>query len=271
MALAHWLKDQVDISREEVNLADEVANSRPAPLREFDQIYMRAGDLLLQTKLIAPLLSGTTVAFVGDGDCMSLMLGIFGSKGLADPPQRMIVLDFDERILGNADRFASRHGFSGSLDSRLYNIQEPLPNDLAGVADWFYTNPPYGSENRGRSCIQFIDRCIDVAKPEGSLGCVIMPYDHYRPWTIDGMQAVQSYLLAHGYVISNSLQQFHAYHLEDNPDLLSSVLLVDRTEFVSGDYHGRPIPLEELVTLYGSPRRIPRYVRASGQIDYEWP
>src|SRR6267143_1502376 len=36
-----------------INAVSDVIQNRPLPLREFDQIYMKAGDMVLQTQFVA--------------------------------------------------------------------------------------------------------------------------------------------------------------------------------------------------------------------------
>jgi len=268
--LSKLLTERFQITHEEVNLADEVANNRPEPLRDYDQIYMRKGDLVLQTKLMAPLLARKRVAFVGDGDCMSLMLGMFGAADIIEPPEHMVVLDFDERVVQSIAAFAAQHSFQQLVETRLYNVSDPVPEDLAGDSDWFYTNPPYGSKNKGQSVVVFVDRGADLSRREESSGCVILPYGRKLGWARGAMREVQRYLLEKGYAISDCLQQVHQYHLEDKPTVRSSVLLVDRLEYVEPTYHKQNIPAETLETLYGDPRKPPRYIRADGSMDFQW-
>lgn len=44
--------------RRAINAVSDVIQNRPQPLREFDQIYMKAGDMVLQTSLIAQRFAG---------------------------------------------------------------------------------------------------------------------------------------------------------------------------------------------------------------------
>ncbi len=62
---------QLDLRRA-INAVSDVIQNRPQPLREFDQIYMKAGDMVLQTSLIAQRFSGRKLLFMGDGDSISL-------------------------------------------------------------------------------------------------------------------------------------------------------------------------------------------------------
>ena len=57
-----------------LNAISDVVNNRPRPIREFDQIYMKTADMLLQTEHIGKCFDGKTVVFIGDGDAISLCL-----------------------------------------------------------------------------------------------------------------------------------------------------------------------------------------------------
>lgn len=265
--LRDFLK-QITYTNDEVNMADEVVNSRPAPLRTYDQIWMKAGDMVLQTKLTAQRIEGRRVVFVGDGDSMSLMFGLFATKKLVPAPAHMLVLDFDKRVLRHIESFSERHGFRQSVETRLYNVLDPVPTDLEGRADWFYTNPPYGSKNMGESGVLFIARCMELCKSIESSGCIILPYDYSRTWTRDAMQRVQSFLISQGYVISDMVQQLHTYHLGDDPVLASSAVLVDRVAKKTPPYARKQLPQEKAQTLYGKPRRLPHHIEEDGSEEF---
>ena len=103
---------------------------RPTSLRDYDQIPMHGHDLLTQVKRVAPSLAGKTVAFVGDHDGTSLLLGLLAAKGLVDPPQKMLLLDFDQRLFEVARQLAIEYGFADRLETLPYNVFDPLPTDL---------------------------------------------------------------------------------------------------------------------------------------------
>ncbi len=135
--------------------------SRPKPIRPVDQIYMLPGSQLNQTKLISDYLKNRTVVFVGDGDCMSLSLGLL-AKEIQDieGPAHMHVFDFDERLVKFINETAEYFGLKTRLEAHWYNIREPIPKKYAGRSDVFYTNPPYSSNNEGWSGIIFLARCM---------------------------------------------------------------------------------------------------------------
>ncbi|WP_439878061.1 hypothetical protein [Pseudomonas prosekii] len=55
-----------------INSISDVVMNRPAPLREFDQIYMKVADMVVQAEYVARVFDGKKVIFVGDGDGIAL-------------------------------------------------------------------------------------------------------------------------------------------------------------------------------------------------------
>ncbi len=62
---------QID-PRQAVNAISDVVRNRPRPLREFDQIHMKSGDMVLQSEIVADWPDGRRLAFIGDGDAISV-------------------------------------------------------------------------------------------------------------------------------------------------------------------------------------------------------
>jgi len=264
----------VHISPFERRAAHLVERVRPPSLRSFDQIPMRADDLIRQVKLIGPYLEAQSVLFMGDADCTSLMLGLLGKLGY-NMPAMMHVVDFDERLLLHMRHFSVRHGFADRLHTCLYNAFDPAPLDLLGQFDWFYTNPPYGSNNNGTSARLFVARGCEMTRNGGS-GCIILPDDVTRPWSHNAMAATQRFLLEYGWMVKEKLDDMHAYHLDDDKTLLSSTMIVRHnppgdSPVEQSPYAGRRVGFEEIPGFYGRSMLPPyaHYVRLRGE-DYDW-
>ncbi len=263
------------IAPDEMRMAEAVATTRVQPLREFDQIAMRAGDLLRQVKLIAPYLAGKRVAFVGDNDGASRLIGLLGVRGHIPLPASLTLLDFDERIVELTQSFAEEHGFGHLLHSRLYNVFDPVPEELEESHDWFYTNPPYGAHNNGKSVLLFVGRGVEFCRAGRGHGCIIIPDARRRPWSEVAMWNTQKLLLDHGWMVDEKLNEMHAYHLDDDSELTSCLLSVRSARVPKPKrtpYQGRRVALGEISRFYG--RRVlppyPRYIRANGTFDYSW-
>jgi predicted methyltransferase len=239
----------------------------------FDQIPMLPADHVRQIKIMAPYLAGKDVAFMGDSDGASLLLGLLGAH-LGKLPRHMLLVDFDERLLVAARAFAQQHGFSHLLTTRLYNAFDPIPLDLRGQFDWFYTNPPYGSHNEGASVRLFVTRGSELTRAGGH-GCIILPHDGERDWTRSAMRETQRFLVQHDWVVIEKLRGVHRYRLDDDRQLTSSLVLVDHTpgdQATPMPYAGRRVAFAEIPLFYGRTVNppYPRYIRADGTLDCGW-
>src|SRR5690606_34877196 len=108
-------------------------NNRPLPLREFDQIYMKIGDLVVHAEFTARRLDGRDVVFVGDGDAVGLAIAHLMASGVIEyGPKHITILDFDERVVQSVNRFAANYGIADRIDARLYNVIDAVPEDLVG-------------------------------------------------------------------------------------------------------------------------------------------
>src|SRR5258705_9711424 len=91
---------EIDL-RAAINAISDVVQNRPRPLRIFDQIYMKTGDMVLQSELVARWADKKRLAFIGDGDAISVCVAYLQNRGIINyGPSRITVFDFDERICG---------------------------------------------------------------------------------------------------------------------------------------------------------------------------
>ena len=254
-------------------MAKFIDRARPPSLRMFDQIPMHPRDHVRQAKLLASYLANRTVAFMGDSDCTSLLLALLSQCGLP-LPSRMLILDFDARLLKVATDIAKNNGFAHILETRLYNVYDRLPNDLIGEFDWFYTNPPYGSHNLGDSARLFITRGCELVRSDGQ-GCIILPHDRQREWTRTAMLETQCFLTQHGWAVNDKVRELHTYKLDDDRRLASSLMLVEHVASVQRQpmpYANRSVAFEEIPLFYGRCVQppYPHYVLADGTFDEYW-
>src|ERR1700733_10733885 len=92
-----------------INAVSDVVQNRPRPLREFDQIYMKTGDMVMQSQLVSSWADCELLALIGDGDAISVCAAYLSAKGILDAgPAPITVFDFDERIVQAVMRFADK-------------------------------------------------------------------------------------------------------------------------------------------------------------------
>jgi len=248
--------------RECLNAISDVVNNRPRPLRAFDQIFMKTADMLLQTEHVGRLFEGRRVIFIGDGDAIGLCLVHLHNRQLLEHgPKSVHVLDFDERVVLSIEGFAKRFGIADRVSAELYNVANPLPQGYWERFECFYTNPPFGASNNGRSVEAFLRRGIEAVGEEAR-GCLVLADDPNSPWTRDVLFATQRIIVQKGFMISELIPEFHHYHLDDKPELTSCSMVVRRIKYHPSAYSSKPLEPSMVTNFYGKalPLRA-RYVR----------
>jgi predicted methyltransferase len=254
--------------RAAINAVSDVIQNRPRPIREFDQIHMKAGDMVLQSEFVANWAKDKRVAFIGDGDAISVCVAYLKTRGIVEyGPSRVTVLDFDERIVQAIKRFADRERID-TLDAELYNCVDSLPQGRDRY-DAFYTNPPWGQYNNGASVNLFIQRGMEVIHHDGQ-GMVVIADDPELSWTKTVQSEVQKFILANGFCVSRMMPQLHSYHLDDAEGLRSCNLMFASLPGKVGRDHSvdisDPVLLEN---FYGRGQGLEvHYVKERKRVDY---
>jgi len=261
------MADQKEIDlRAAINAISDVVQNRPRPLRELDQIYMKTGDMVLQSEFVAKWADGKRLAFIGDGDAISVCVAYLQKRNIVSyGPSEIVVFDFDERVCGSVNRFADAGQLT--LSANLYNCLDPFPGPTH--FDCFYTNPPWGASNDGESVKVFVQRGMEATSYSGE-GLVVIADDVELEWPKRVLANVQSYALSSGFFVQRMVSRLHSYHLDDAPELKSCNLIF---KALPG---GKPTTPSLAITdaarlehFYGrdNPPTV-RYVREKKRLDY---
>jgi predicted methyltransferase len=258
--------DEIDL-RAAINAVSDVVQNRPRPLREFDQIYMKTGDMVMQSELVARWSDGKDLAFIGDGDAISVCVAYLHHRGILPyGPSKIVVFDFDERICNAVTRFADVERLE-TLSAELYNCLDPLPGSMN--FDCFYTNPPWGASNAGESVNIFVQRGMEATGYAGE-GMVVVADDPELEWPQVVLGNLQAAALESGFIVQRMMPQLHSYHLDDAPELRSCNVLLRARPGNRRAVESRPIEdparLENFYGRGGVPRV--RYVRENVRLDY---
>jgi predicted methyltransferase len=260
------MRNQVDL-RQAVNAVSDVIQNRPRPLREFDQIHMKVGDMVMQTEIVADWADGKRLAFIGDGDAISVCVAYMRAREVFDfGPSKITVFDFDERTVQSVIRFADRERIE-HLDAKLYNCLEAFPDTTK--YDCFYTNPPWGASNQGESVNVFVERGIEAIRGAGD-GMIVIADDDELAWPKQVLGNVQQFAANQGFFVSRMQRKLHGYHLDDAPDLKSCNLFVtSRPDRPMMQTPSQAITQDRLANFYGMSKepRV-RYVRERKRPDY---
>lgn len=250
-----------------INAISDVVQNRPRPLRILDQIWMKSGDMVLQSELVAHWAQDKRVAFIGDGDAISVCVAYLHKRGiLGYGPSKIVVYDFDERICGAIERFADKERLD-NLQARLYNCLDPFPD--AANFDCFYTNPPWGASNEGESVKVFAQRGMEAVAYAGE-GMVVIADDDELAWPKRVLAATQKFAVDSGFYVQRMMTQLHEYHLDDAPDLRSCNLVLKALpgNLPPGTSQAITDPAR-LQNFYGrnNPPKV-KYVREKKRVDY---
>lgn len=257
---------EIDL-RAAINAISDVIQNRPRPLRLFDQIYMKAGDMVLQSELVARWADGKRLAFIGDGDAISVCVAYLHKREILNyGPSEIVVFDFDERICSAVTRFADTERLT-QLKAELYNCLDAFPGP--SHFDCFYTNPPWGASNEGESVKVFVQRGME-ATSYGGEGMVVIADDIDLEWPKRVLASVQRFIVGSGFFVQRMMPQLHRYHLDDAPNLRSCNLIIKalpgNQRLESSVAISDPARLEH---FYGrdNPPRV-HYIRECKRLDY---
>jgi N4-bis(aminopropyl)spermidine synthase len=261
---------EIDL-RKAINAISDVVQNRPRPLRNFDQIYMKTGDMVLQSELVARWSNNKSLAFIGDGDAISVCVAYLKHRGILEGgPSRIKVFDFDQRIVYAILRFADKERMSDVLTAELYNCVDAFPESQINTFDCFYTNPPWGASNAGESVKVFMQRGFEATGYRGE-GMVVIADDQELVWPQVVLANTQRYALESGHYVQKMQSRLHVYHLDDAPDLHSCNLLF---KAIPGEPHiadlaSTALDSSRLANFYGKDQALRiRYVKEKVRVDY---
>ncbi|MDP3512225.1 MAG: bis-aminopropyl spermidine synthase family protein [Sulfuritalea sp.] len=253
--------------RAAINAISDVIQNRPRPIRTLDQIYMKAGDMVLQSELVAKWADKKRLVFIGDGDAISVCVAYLKHKGILEyGPSRITVFDFDERICGAVNRFAD-HERLDTLNAVLYNAIDPFPKE--GLFDCFYTNPPWGASNQGASVHVFAERGMEAVGYAGE-GMVVIADDDELEWPQTVLATTQRFALERGFYVQKMASKVHVYHLDDAPGLKSCNLMLKALPSNKSPGPSSAITdPQRLKNFYGRDQDVRiRYVKEKKRVDY---
>jgi len=228
---------------------------------------MKAGDMVLQSELVARWADGKKLAFIGDGDAISVCVAYLQKRNiLSYGPSEIVVFDFDERICSAVTRFADRERLT-ELRAELYNCLDPFP----GPFDFgsFYTNPPWGASNEGESVKVFVQRGMEATSYQGE-GMIVIADDSDLEWPKRVLANVQRFIIGSGFFVQKMMSRLHQYHLDDAPNLRSCNLVIkalpDNKTLGASTAIADP---GRLAHFYGrdNPPKV-RYIRERKRLDY---
>lgn len=189
------LKVLEDVREEFLRIVAE----RPAAIRDFDQAYMVEDASVARVVFLLGRgdLEDRELLIIGDDDLISL------AAGLTRLPKRITVLEVDTRLVEFIERVSRQHDLP--VEARVYNVCDPLPDDLMGRFDTFVCDP---SESMG-GLTAFLTRCFLGLKGEGSAGVFGLSFHEA---SLAKWARIQRWILDRNAVITDIIADFSQYH-----------------------------------------------------------
>ena len=176
---------------------------RPDPDFAFDQGAIPPEESLLRAASMQDRgdLWGQEILFVGDFDLTSVALA------LTRQPARVVVLDIDPRVVAFVDAAGARLGLP--LSGRLFDVRDPLPDDLRRRFDAFVCDPVETLPG----IRLYLARGAAALRGEGSaawIGLTTIEASR-RKW-----YAIQQILASSGLVVTDLRRRFSGYPDHDD-------------------------------------------------------
>lgn len=149
-------------------------------------------------------LVGKKILCVGDDDLVSVALGLLHLRLFPYANRsktEIVVVDIDERFLQCIRQIAGREGLP--IRCHVLDLRQPLPEELRGQFDCFFTDPPYTLQG----LTLFLSRGIASLKRRKGLP-IFLSYAHKSP---DSMLAIQREFVRMGLMVSATFPSFNEY------------------------------------------------------------
>ncbi|MGH7228210.1 MAG: bis-aminopropyl spermidine synthase family protein [Nitrospiraceae bacterium] len=202
-------------------IAESVRTLRPKANVEIDQCHVDVDSLCrrLQALLASRPMTQTTVAFVGDDDLASIALL------RSAPPELLLLLDIDERILATVRAEADSLGLGQRVRAEQVDLSASadvtaICARYGGSFDLVITDPPYAEGG----IVQFVHTGMALTAYTGEIH-VAVPALLAEAWTDELLHTVQLTLLRSGFVIDRVVPGTFAY---ETSDVISSLVIARR-------------------------------------------
>jgi predicted methyltransferase len=181
----------------------ELTKDRPLPVFEYNQGIIDPPDLALKSVFMDRRgdLGGRSILLIGDDDLFSIFLALLGFDFT------LTVLEIDDRLIRYIKEKAERHSLA--ITTQRYDVNAPLPHDLAAAFDAFVTEPPEGL----KGMLLFLERAVEALNTRGAGYFGLTTMESSLPKWL----SIQRFLLEKGVVITDLLRNFSLYPEAGDP------------------------------------------------------
>ncbi|SMO63321.1 hypothetical protein SAMN06269117_11538 [Balnearium lithotrophicum] len=176
----------------------KIQENRPPAIHQFDQGYVTPENTFARVALADDRgdLRGKKVVVLGDDDLMSIALALSGL------PKKVTILEIDERLVNFIKEVSDKYNLN--IDARVHDLRQPLPEDVLGAYDTFFTDPPETVE----AIKAFVGRGVATLKGPRCAGYFGVTR---RESSADKWRRIQRVLIDMGLVITDLIHNFNEY------------------------------------------------------------
>ncbi|ANY71302.1 putative methyltransferase [Paenibacillus ihbetae] len=227
-------REDTDEWRDILSVLQQIFPSRPQVNVQIDQssctpeTSLRRAVLALQHHTLI----GKQILCIGDDDLVSISIGLLLHKLFpsADHAATSVhVVDIDERFIGFIRGIATE--LKLPIVCYHHDVRDPLPPELRGRFDCFYTDPPYTLPGMNL----FLSRGIHGLKQVQGLP-IFLSFAHKSP---EVMLAMQREFVRKGLTISANYPSFNVYEGAELIANRSQMFVLRTTDFRSAEIAGR--------------------------------
>lgn len=222
-----WAKERSEIRVE----LERLFSQRPAANVQIDQSKCTPETSLRRAILCLRehALIGKRILCVGDDDLVSVSIGLLLARLFpagGHTATQVDVLDIDTRFLDYIEAIAREREFP--IQCMPWDLRDPLPANLRGQYDCFFTDPPYTLQGMEL----FVSRGIQALKQIKGLP-IFLSFAHKSPAFMLNMQRE---FVRMGLTISSNYPRFNAYEAAEMIANRSQMLVLRTTEETMPSY-----------------------------------
>lgn len=219
--------------RRSIELLEKCTDQRPSPKRRYDQFTATIETTAKRASLLSFFedVESKRLLFLGDDDFTSVATANLGEA------ERVVVLDIDERILGEIRNVSKNHGLG--IETVKYDARQKLPNELVDKFDVVFTDPPYTTEGVGL----FVSRAVELLDGDNKIARVYMCYGN-SDRAKERFLSIYELITNSGLMMRWVFDKFNRYQGAESIGSSSSLFIAEvtpKTKPVIRGYYDKPI------------------------------
>ena len=204
---------------------EEIKNKySPKPKREYDQFLATSKTTFLKSKIMIEkgLVTGKSIAFIGDDDLNSLALA-----SMSNSYKNITIFEIDSEIIKSIERCSKEMGFE-NIEVIKYDARENLDNRHLGRFDIVVFDPPYTKSG----VTVFLQRAVELlGEIRGFESKYVFMYYGNSFKSLEKVLKIQEIINRFGFSIEDRIEKFARYLGAESIGNASSLYILKANKF----------------------------------------